>query len=132
MHASGPAHATPAGAATGAAVTTAAPRIRVSTPVSRYTCPSVVRGGVFRSFLASADTSAAFVDGDDWLALVNRSPLGALPPEYAPPDLVDVRDASSPNPGACGGQRECLRQDAAMARHRMFAAMGGAGLKGDA
>jgi hypothetical protein len=91
----------------------ASPRIYASIPISRYTCPSVARGGLFRYFLASADTSMAFVDGDDWLALVNRSPLGALPPEYAPTDLVDLRDGSPRKPSECEGQRECLRRSAA-------------------
>ena len=51
-----------------------------ATPIPRYSCPNVVRGGPFHSFLAAADTMFAFVDGDDALALVNRSPTGALAP----------------------------------------------------
>ncbi len=88
------------------------------------------RGGPFRSFLASADTRVAFVDGDDWLALVNRSPTGALAPDYAPSDLVDLNDGKHHAASECGAQRECMRQDAAAALHRMFDAMRAEGIEG--
>jgi D-alanyl-D-alanine carboxypeptidase len=98
--------------------------------IARYTCPSVQRGGPFRSFLASDDTRVAFVDGDDWLALVNRSPTGALSPDYSPADLVDVRDGSARKPAECEGARECLRRDAATALKRMFDQMRTEGMEG--
>ncbi len=72
----------------------------------------------------------AFVDGDDWLALVNRSPTGALAPDYAPTDLVDVRDGSARKASECDAGHECLRRDAAAALHRMLDAMNGEGLAG--
>jgi D-alanyl-D-alanine carboxypeptidase len=80
--------------------------------------------------MAAADTRVAFVDGEDWLALVNRSPTGALPPDYAPSDLVDVRDGSPRKPGECGGARECLRSEAAAGLRRMLDAMRAEGLDG--
>jgi D-alanyl-D-alanine carboxypeptidase len=52
----------------------------------------------------------SFVDGDDLLAPVNRSPLGSLPPDYVPSDLVDRRGVK-------------LRKDAADAFDELFAAM---------
>jgi D-alanyl-D-alanine carboxypeptidase len=90
----------------------------------------VVSGGPFHAFLADGDTRVAFVDGDDLLALVNRSPTGALPPTYAPKDLVDLRDLSPQRPAACESGRNCLRKEAAVALRRMFEAMRGDGLVG--
>jgi D-alanyl-D-alanine carboxypeptidase len=90
----------------------------------------VLRGGPFRSFLGASDTRLAFVDGDDWLALVNRSPTGALAPDYAPSDLVDLRDGRPRKAAECSGARECLREDAAKALARMLAAMKADGLEG--
>ncbi len=86
-----------------------------ATPIPRYGCPVIQRGGAFRSFLAAADTRFAFVDGDDALALVNRSPTGALPPGYAPSDLVDVHDGKVRSPAQCDSAKVCLRRDAATA-----------------
>jgi D-alanyl-D-alanine carboxypeptidase len=99
-------------------------------PIARYSCPVVVVGGPFRAFLADGDTRVAFVDGDDLLALVNRSPTGALPPTYAPKDLVDLRDLSPQRPSACESGHACLRRDAAVALRRMFEAMKGDGIVG--
>ncbi len=81
------------------------------------------KGGPFRSFLAAADTRLAFVDGDDALALVNRSPTGALPPTYAPSDLVDLRDGRSRTPAQCESARECMRRDTATALNAMLGEM---------
>lgn len=100
------------------------------TAIDDYTCPVVRRGGPFRSFLSTADTRWAFVDGDDWLALVNRSPTGALRPDYAPSDLVDVKDLSPRKPAECEGAHECLRKDAAGGLHAMLDAMRAAGMEG--
>ena len=97
--------------------------------VARYTCPDLQRGGPFHSFLAAADTQVAFVDGNDWRALVNRSPTGALAPEYAPDDLVDVYDGKPYKAADCESRRECLRRDAAAALRRMTDAMRGDGLE---
>jgi D-alanyl-D-alanine carboxypeptidase len=95
--------------------------------IAHYTCPSLRRGGAFHSYLAAADTATAFVRGDDWLALVNRSPTGALAPDYAPDDLVDLKDGARREPSECEG-RECLRKDAADAVSQMLVAMGDDGV----
>jgi D-alanyl-D-alanine carboxypeptidase len=100
-----------------------------ATPIDRYTCPAMRKGGPWRSFMAAADTRVAFVDGNDWLALVNRSPTGALPPDYAPSDLVDLRDGSPRSASECGA-RECLRSEAAEGLKRMLEAMHAQGLEG--
>ncbi len=99
-------------------------------PVTRYTCPLVQRGGPFRSFLAVEDTRIAFVDGDDPMALVNRSPTGALAPDYAPTDLVDLKDGRPRRASECDGSHECLRAEAAAALHRMLDAMHEGGMEG--
>jgi D-alanyl-D-alanine carboxypeptidase len=90
----------------------------------------VQRGGPFRSYLAADDTRVAFVDGDDPMALVNRSPTGALPPDYVPQDLVDLRDGRRRKPQECDGARECMREDAAAGLHRMLDAMHAEGVDG--
>ncbi len=94
-----------------------------ATAIPRYSCPVIQHGGAFRSFLAGGDTRFAFVDGNDALALVNRSPTGALAPAYAPSDLVDLRDGHARTPGECDSARECLRRDASTALKAMLAAM---------
>jgi D-alanyl-D-alanine carboxypeptidase len=95
--------------------------------IAHYTCPNLRRGGAFHSYLAAADTATAFVRGDDWLALVNRSPTGALAPDYAPADLVDLKDGTRRKPAECEG-RECLRKDAADAVSQMLRAMSDEGV----
>jgi D-alanyl-D-alanine carboxypeptidase len=90
----------------------------------------VLAGGGFRSFLADGDTRAAFVDGDDLLALVNRSPTGALPPGYAPADLVDVHDGSTRAAWECESAHACLRREAATALHHLLDQMRVEGMPG--
>jgi zinc D-Ala-D-Ala carboxypeptidase len=99
-------------------------------PISKYACAVVLSGGPFHSFLSASDTRVAFVDGDDLLALVNRSPTGALSPDYAPRDLVDIRDLSPRSAGECDGAHTCLRRDAAVALRSMLDAMKAAGMPG--
>jgi D-alanyl-D-alanine carboxypeptidase len=99
-------------------------------PIAKYSCPVVLAGGPFRAFLADSDVKVAFVDGDDLLAIVNRSPTGALSPSYAPTDLVDLHDLSPRSAAACENGRACLRGDAAVALRRMFEAMHADGLTG--
>jgi len=98
--------------------------------IPKYSCPIVLPGGPFRSFLALADTRTAFVDGDDWLALVNRSPTGALPPSYAPSDLVDLHDLSPRQAWECESAHACLRRATAGALKRMLGAMRLEGMQG--
>jgi D-alanyl-D-alanine carboxypeptidase len=70
------------------------------------------------------------LDGDDLLALVNRTPIGALPPDYAPDDLVDVATMRVARAWQCTPPtRQCLRREAARAYARMAAAMHDAGLR---
>ena len=122
--------------ATAAAATSASAHVRPefpfgpASPVARYTCTSVIKGGPFREFLASADTRVSFVDGDDLLALVNRSPTGALPPDYAPPDLVDIHDGSSRSAAECDAGHSCLRREAAGSLRQMLEQMRLDGLRG--
>ena len=87
-------------------------------------------GGPFRSFLSPADTRVAYVQGDDWLALVNRSPTGALPPSYVPADLVDLHDLSPRSAGECESAHACLRREAAIALHHLLGAMRIEGMEG--
>jgi D-alanyl-D-alanine carboxypeptidase len=116
----------PAPASTSTTTTTSAVNpTPFGTPVAipRYTCPVVLRSSAHRSFLATADTQVAFVDGDDPLALANRSPTGALPPAYAPSDLVDLRTGRPRTAAACESSHACLRRDAAVAIDSMLAEM---------
>lgn len=70
----------------------------------------------------------AVVDGDDLLALVNRSPRWVLGPNYAPTDLVDVATMRAASAASCvPPERQCLRREAAQAFVRMGAAMRQAG-----
>jgi D-alanyl-D-alanine carboxypeptidase len=101
----------------------------IATPIPRYGCPVVQRGGGFRSYLAAADTKLAFVEGDEALALVNRSPTGALPPAYSPTDLVDLRDGRPRSASSCESG-ECLRRDAAGALKGMLTEMRSAKVTG--
>jgi len=97
-------------------------------PIARFACPVVLQGGGFRAFLANADTRMSFVDGDDLLALVNRSPTGALAPGYAPSDLVDLHDGSPRHEWECESAHACLRRDAAAALRTMLDAMRAEGM----
>jgi len=69
-----------------------------------------VRKGAHREYIADDDLRTSFVDGDDLLALVNRSPQGALPPDYAPNDLVDARSGTAKTKEECD-RTQCLRKD---------------------
>jgi D-alanyl-D-alanine carboxypeptidase len=98
---------------------------------AEYACPMMQpRRGGWPSFLAEADTRVAFVNGDDLLAIVNRSPTGALAPDYAPADLVDLVDGSPRRPRDCESARECLRRDAAAALATMLDRMRADGVAG--
>ncbi len=72
-----------------------------------------------------------FVDGDDLLTLVNRSPRFVLSPEYAPTDLVEVDTGLPHTPEECvPGHLQCLRSEAAGALRLMLDAMANAGHEG--
>jgi len=102
----------------------------VASAVAHYTCPAVLAGGAFRSFLADADTKVTFVDGSDALALVNRSPTGALSPSYAPTDLVDLKDGSPRLAAECESAHACLRREARAALVEMLDQMRESGVPG--
>lgn len=93
-------------------------------------CGNLVRPDRRGRFVARADMlrPAGHVDGDDLLALVNRTPLGALPHDYAPADLVDLATMRPARPSQCvPPQRQCLRAEAARAYQALEAAMRAAG-----
>lgn len=73
-------------------------------------------------WLAEADLRGSFVDGDDLLALVNRSPQGALPPDYAPRDMVDIARFQPRTPAECD-KYQCIRREAGDAMRPLLAAM---------
>lgn len=79
--------------------------------------------------LAAADIETSFVDGDDLLALVNRAPTGSLSPDYAPSDLVDIRNGKPQSASDCE-KVQCLRKEAALALDEVLAAMKKAGFPG--
>ena len=99
--------------------------LRVGTSVG---CAALAKGSGER-WIADKDLKSSFVDGDDLLALVNRSPQGALPPSYAPRDLVDVTRFEPKTPAECE-RWQCLRKDAAAALRPLLAAMAKQGFPG--
>lgn len=85
--------------------------------------------GALNGNVAKKDLETSFVDGDDLLALVNRSPTGSLPPDYAPADMVDIATGKPQTPAECDG-RPCLRKEAAAALEEILAAMKKEGFPG--
>lgn len=79
--------------------------------------------------VAELDQKTSFVDGDDLLAIVNRSPTGQLAPDYAPSDLVDIRNGK-PLPASECEKFQCLRREAAAALDELLAAMKKEGFPG--
>ncbi len=79
--------------------------------------------------VAPADLRTSFVDGDDLLAVVNRSPEGQLAPDWAPSDLVEVPSGIEKTASACEGTM-CLRREAAAALGELLAEMKAAGFPG--
>jgi LAS superfamily LD-carboxypeptidase LdcB len=64
------------------------------------------------------------VDGDDLLALVNRSPRWVLATTYAPRDLVELTTMRPAAATSCTPpERQCLRREAALAYQRMASTM---------
>jgi D-alanyl-D-alanine carboxypeptidase len=96
-------------------------------------CYVIAPGGEFPgNFLSAHDLSTSFVDGDDLLALVNRAPTGALPPDYAPSDLVQVFSGQPASAHACETRvGPCMRKDAAAAMRELLSAMSKKGLTGE-
>jgi LAS superfamily LD-carboxypeptidase LdcB len=80
-------------------------------------------------FIASEDQQFSYVDKTDWLALVNRSPMGTLAPDDLPTDLVDIRTLEAASSAACEA-KPCLRKDAAVAMKELLADMNTRGFPG--
>jgi len=72
--------------------------------------------------VSERDLRTSFVDGDDLLALVNRSPTGQLAPDWAPTDLVEI-ESGKPKAAADCDKVQCLRKEAASALGELFAEM---------
>jgi zinc D-Ala-D-Ala carboxypeptidase len=79
--------------------------------------------------VAEPDQKASFVDGDDLLAIVNRSPTGQLAPDWAPSDLVDIRTGKPSSTADCE-KVQCLRREAAAALDELLADMKKEGFPG--
>lgn len=79
--------------------------------------------------ISEKDLKTSFVDGEDLLAIVNRSPTGQLPPDWAPSDMVDIRDGKPKTPSECE-KVQCLRKDAAAALAELMEAMKEQGFPG--
>lgn len=97
----------------------------VSKTSSRAGCAAL--GG---KHVSEKDLKTSFVDGDDLLAIVNRSPTGQLSPDYAPSDLVDIRTGKAvASPSECE-KVQCLRREAAAALDELLAKMKAEGFPG--
>ncbi|MGF1465299.1 MAG: D-alanyl-D-alanine carboxypeptidase family protein [Sandaracinaceae bacterium] len=95
-------------------------------------CSRLVRPDRRGRFLARPDLvrPASEIDGDDLLALVNRTPSGGLPPDYAPDDLVDLETGEPAAAASCvPPRRMCLRRRAADAYRELREAMRAAGFR---
>lgn len=96
-------------------------------------CLSLIRPDRDGRWIHAADVlpPLGFVDGDDLLTLVNRSPRFVLAPDYVPSDLVEVDTGLELPASACVPPRhQCLRRDAASALRVMLDAMAAAGMPG--
>lgn len=88
-------------------------------------CAYLLKGS-FR--VTERDLRTSFVDGDDLLALVNRSPTGALAPDYAPSDLISFAPRKARSAAECE-KMQCLRKDAMAGFDALTAAMKEVGLR---
>lgn len=109
---------------------------RIPAPNRDAAAPMAAACGALRTpddgghFIAREDFTppVAVVDGNDLLALVNRSPRWVLAPGYAPTDLLDVATMRPAPASTCTPpERQCLRREAAQAFQRLAAAMRQAG-----
>ena len=106
-------------ATTSAAIADAAPEAAVAAPEvgpdpfgKARAAPRILCSGVAGKHVAERDLRTSFVSGDDLLAIVNRSPTGQLAPDWAPDDLVDLRNGQSTAASDCD-KVQCLRKEAA-------------------
>lgn len=82
-----------------------------------------------RKHIDERDLRASFVAGDDLLVLVNRSPMGQLPADWSPTDLVDLHSGQKRTAGQCES-RLCLRAEAAQALTELLGEMKARGFPG--
>lgn len=92
---------------------------------AKHGCKAIAGG----KHVSEADLSSSFVDGDDLLALVNRSPQGQLSPDYAPTDLVEIGSGRA-TPAADCDKTQCLRKEAHAALGELLAEMKKQGFPG--
>lgn len=125
-----------AGAASGAApgpVAPAATALTMSTAPDPFgtarTAPKVYCSGVAGRHIAERDLKTSFVDGNDLLAIANRSPTGQLAPDWAPTDLVDLLSGQPKQPSDCD-KVQCLRKETASALSELMAEMKKRGFPG--
>jgi len=91
--------------------------------------PKALCSGVAGKHVADEDLRTTFVDGNDLLAIVNRSPTGTLAPDFAPTDLVDLQTGAPRSSAECQGV-QCLRKEAAAALGELMAEMKKRGFPG--
>ena len=107
----------------------AAPEV-VTDPFGRArTAPRTSCTGVAGKHVSERDLRTSFVAGDDLLAIVNRSPTGQLAPDWAPSDLVDLRNGQS-TPAADCDKTQCLRKEASAALGELLGEMKKRGFPG--
>ncbi|MBX3274291.1 MAG: M15 family metallopeptidase [Sandaracinaceae bacterium] len=93
-------------------------------------CTDLTRADAAGRFVAMLDLARpeSPLDGDDLLAVVDRSPEGALAPDYRPDDLVDLTTMRPARASQCTPPaRQCLRREAAHAYRELARAMRDAG-----
>ena len=101
-HAEPPNDAAPAPAAsTFLAVIDASARAEATDPFGLRRDSPKAGCSALAGHVADPDQKASFVDGDDLLAIVNRSPTGLLAPDWAPSDLVDIQTGKPASPSDC-------------------------------
>jgi len=91
--------------------------------------PKVLCTGVAGKHVADKDLRTSFVDGNDLLAIVNRSPTGVLSADYAPTDLVEFHSGRSINASECN-DLHCLRKETHDALQSMLGEMKKLGFPG--
>lgn len=149
QHAPHPSRARDAGAPTDASVPRALPRPPRESrdarprpralqrtpprPAQPQPCGTLSRGDRDGRWVHASDVLPAygFVDGDDLLTIVNRSPRFVLSPEYAPTDLVDIESGAPHTAAECVPRvAHCLRREAAEALRLLLEQMAAAGYPG--
>lgn len=91
------------------------------------TIEKVLCNGVAGKHVAERDLRTSFVDGDDLLAIVNRTPQGQLAADFVPKDLVDLRNGNATTD--CD-KVQCLRKEAYGALGELMAEMRKRGFTG--